>query len=161
MLSARQGLSPSGWDGDRLIVGYRPALQVKIFGNSVEAQAISRMAQAAGIGGLDKSRHAFGAGSDENTALVFMTHDVQGEVESLVRALASKAFYIWCLGSKRTHAKRCDLLRRAGVDEINITRLCAPIGLFGQARDLTSVAISVLAEILMLRGENIAAGGTS
>ncbi|WP_350297461.1 XdhC family protein [Agrobacterium arsenijevicii] len=56
-------------------------------------------------------------------------------------------FYIGALGSKRTHEKRTALLRERGFGDADIARIKAPIGIFDKARDASSIALSVVADI--------------
>ena len=58
--------------------------------------------------------------------------------------------YIGAMGSRRTHAKRCDLLREAVATEEHIKRLMAPIGLNIGSRTPEETAVSVVAEIIAL-----------
>ena len=45
--------------------------------------------------------------------MVTLTHDPKIDDPGLVEALRSDAFYIGCLGSRRTHAARCERLAEA------------------------------------------------
>ena len=53
-------------------------------------------------------------GLDARTAVVTLTHDPKLDDPAIVATLGSPAFYLGCLGSTRTHAKRLDRLRAAG-----------------------------------------------
>ena len=90
---------------------------------------------------------------DRFTAVVLLHHDLDLEETVLERALTSPAFYIGALGSSRTHRRRTELLRVAGVSSENIDRIRAPIGLFGPTRDAASLALSVLADVAAARLE--------
>ena len=59
--------------------------------------------------------------------------------------------YIGTMDSRRTHPKRYDLLREAGVTEEHIKRLMSPIGLDMGSRTLEEIAVSVAVEIIALR----------
>lgn len=90
---------------------------------------------------------------DRRSAVVTLTHDPKLDDPALQAALASEAFYIGALGSRKTHAKRVARLIRAGVDEDQINRLSAPVGLNIGATTPAEIALSVLAQItLALRG---------
>ena len=68
-------------------------------------------------------------------------------------ALRSEVFYLGCLGSTRTHAKRLERLRDAGLDDRDVARIHAPVGLNIGARAPSEIAVSTLAQItLALRG---------
>jgi xanthine dehydrogenase accessory factor len=84
---------------------------------------------------------------DTRTAVVTLTHDPKLDDPAILTALSSPAFYIGCLGSPRTHAKRLDRLRAAGVAEARIARIHAPVGLDIGARTPAEIAVSILAQI--------------
>ena len=102
---------------------------------------------------------------DSRTALVLLAHDPILDDPALHAALLSPAYYIGCLGSKHTHAKRVERLREAGFSEDAIKRLHAPVGLDIGGRSSGEVAVSILAEIIavgnrrdpeeVLRGEEM------
>ncbi|MEZ4414327.1 MAG: XdhC family protein [Gemmatimonadota bacterium] len=85
---------------------------------------------------------------DPRTAVVALTHDPKLDDPALVRALASDAFYVGALGSRRTHARRMERLRDHGVSAAELERIHAPIGLDLGARTPAEIALAVLAEIL-------------
>ncbi|MEM6495462.1 MAG: XdhC family protein, partial [Pseudomonadota bacterium] len=69
-------------------------------------------------------------------------------------ALNSEVFYIGALGSKRTHAKRVDRLTEAGLNDAQLSRINAPIGLDIGAVGPNEIAISIMAEVTAaLRGK--------
>jgi xanthine dehydrogenase accessory factor len=53
---------------------------------------------------------------DARTAIVTLTHDPKLDDPAIARALGSDIFYLGCLGSTRTHAKRVARLTEAGFD---------------------------------------------
>src|SRR3546814_15544697 len=55
---------------------------------------------------------------DSRTAVVTLTHDPKLDDPALLVALRSEAFYIGSLGSRRTHAKRVDRLKEAGLTDV-------------------------------------------
>jgi xanthine dehydrogenase accessory factor len=61
--------------------------------------------------------------------------------------LRSPVFYLGCLGSSRTHAKRVDRLRAAGFTDTDIARIHAPVGLDLGAKTPAEIAVSVMAQI--------------
>ncbi|MDQ1184436.1 XdhC family protein [Agrobacterium larrymoorei] len=145
----------SGWyEGDFLSV-YRPQTRVVISGQTAEAEAVSRLAQASGyeVQLLSSSRNLDAIDIDTFTAVVLLHHDLDLEAVVLDRALQSPAFYIGALGSTRSHRRRTELLRTAGVSSECIDRIRAPIGLFGPTRDAASLALSVLADVAAARLE--------
>ena len=88
---------------------------------------------------------------DHATAVVVLTHDDKFDVPALLGALATDAFYIGALGSRRTQAKRREALLEAGVDEEQLERLHGPAGLDIGGHTPAETAVSMLAEILAVR----------
>lgn len=84
---------------------------------------------------------------DRRTAVVTLTHDPKLDDPALRIALASPAFYIGSLGSRRTHASRCERLTVAGVSAEALSRIHAPVGLDIGARSPAEIAVSVLAQV--------------
>ena len=62
-------------------------------------------------------------------------------------SLTSPCFYLGCLGSTRTHAKRVDRLTAAGFTPDQIARIHAPVGLDIGARTPAEIAVSIMAQI--------------
>ena len=85
---------------------------------------------------------------DARTALVTLTHDPKIDDPGLVEALRSDVFYIGCLGSRKTHAARCDRLAEAGFAEADIARLHGPAGLDIGAKTPAEIAVSILGQII-------------
>ncbi|GIL41344.1 XdhC family protein [Roseiterribacter gracilis] len=85
---------------------------------------------------------------DATTAIVVLTHDPKFDDPALNAALASPAFYVGALGSKRTHAKRVERLKAAGISDDDLARIRAPIGLAIGAMTPGEIAVSILAEIV-------------
>jgi xanthine dehydrogenase accessory factor len=85
---------------------------------------------------------------DARTAVVTLTHDPKLDDPALEVALRSSAFYIGCLGSKKTHASRLERLRTAGFAQGELARLRGPVGLPIGARSPAEIAISIAAEII-------------
>ena len=72
---------------------------------------------------------------------------------ALIPALASAAFYIGCLGSRKTQLARVNRMKRAGVSDEAIARIHGPVGLRIGAKSPAEIAISILAEMTaVLRG---------
>lgn len=90
-------------------------------------------------------------GLNSSTAVAVLTHDPKIDDPAVITALASTAFYIGALGSRKTHAKRLERLRKAGVSEQALARLHAPIGLDIAAQTPEEIALSIMAEIVASR----------
>jgi xanthine dehydrogenase accessory factor len=169
-VEARMRADKSGMeDGDWFVAIHNPPLRMIVVGAVHIAQALLPMARACGYDPtLIDPRAAFGAEArfpgevisddwpdeamaalrpDARTAVVTLTHDPKLDDPALLAALGSPAFYIGCLGSTRTHAKRLDRLRAAGVTEAQIARLRAPVGLDIAAKSPAEIAVSILAQI--------------
>lgn len=84
---------------------------------------------------------------DARSAVVTLTHDPKLDDPALAAALRSDAFYIGCLGSRRTHAKRLERLTGAGFDADSLARLHGPVGLDIGARSPAEIATSILAQM--------------
>lgn len=88
---------------------------------------------------------------DAGAYVVVLSHDPKFDVPALGRALRSPARYVGALGSRRTDARRRDLLRAEGLAEAELARLHAPIGLDLGGREPAEVALAILAEIQTTR----------
>ena len=88
---------------------------------------------------------------DHATAIVVLTHDDKFDVPLLVGALASEAYYIGALGSRRNQERRRERLLEAGVDESELDRISGPAGLDIGAHTPAETAVSMLAEIMAVR----------
>jgi xanthine dehydrogenase accessory factor len=88
---------------------------------------------------------------DVGTAVVVLTHDDKFDLPALTAALASEAFYVGALGSRRNQERRRELLLEAGVAESELDRIAGPCGLDIGAESPAETALSMLAEILATR----------
>lgn len=84
-------------------------------------------------------------------AVCVLTHDEKFDVPAIVGALGTGVGYLGVLGSRRTHARRLEALRRAGVDGAGAARLHAPIGLDLGSRTPEETAVAICAEIIGVR----------
>jgi xanthine dehydrogenase accessory factor len=162
----RSGVSE---DGATFVAIHNPPLRMVIVGAVHIAQYLVQMARMAGYDPviLDP-RPAFGAearfpgetiledwpdaamaahGLDARTAVVTLTHDAKLDDPAIMAALRSEVFYLGCLGSTRTHAKRLSRLGEAGFTAADIVRIHAPVGLNIGATSPAEIAISIMAEI--------------
>ena len=90
---------------------------------------------------------------DHQTAIVVLTHDDKFDEPALIGALETEAFYIGALGSRRNQERRRERLLEAGVDESALERIMGPCGLDIGADTQEETALSILSEILAVRGE--------
>jgi xanthine dehydrogenase accessory factor len=157
-------------DGTQFTLALAPPPRLLIVGAVHVAQALAPMAAAAGYAvTVIDARTAFADATrfpgvaldtrwpdaaleaqkpDANSAVVVLTHDPKFDDPALLAALASPAFYVGALGSKRTNAKRLERLRAAGLDEAKLARIRAPIGLAIGAATPGEIAVAILAEIV-------------
>ncbi|QPH56138.1 XdhC family protein [Pontivivens ytuae] len=157
-------------DDEEWFVGvHNPPLRMIIVGGVHIAQPLSVMAQLAGYDVMIVDpRAAFASeerfpglrlvhdwpdaaleaeGIDTRTAVVTLTHDPKLDDPAIRATLASPAFYLGCLGSKRTHGKRVARLEEAGLTADQIARIHAPIGADIGAKSPAEIAVSIMAEI--------------
>ncbi|MCB2110631.1 MAG: XdhC family protein [Defluviimonas sp.] len=168
-LAARFRADASGSDGTLFAGIHNPPLRLVVVGAVHIAQALLPMARACGYDPLlVDPREAFGSaarfpgerisndwpdaalaevGLDARTAVVTLTHDPKLDDPAIRAALGSEVFYLGCLGSTRTHAKRVERLREAGFDAAALARIHAPVGLDIGARSPAEIAVSIMAEI--------------
>ena len=85
------------------------------------------------------------------TALVLLAHDYKYDVPVLRHALGTPVGYVGLLGSSRRGAAILNLLREDGVSEDALQRVRVPIGLDLGAQSAPEIALSVMAEILMVQ----------
>jgi len=90
---------------------------------------------------------------DHQTAIVVLTHDDKFDEPALIGALETEAFYIGALGSRRNQERRRERLLEAGVEESALGRIMGPCGLDIGADTQEETALSILAEILAVRGQ--------
>jgi xanthine dehydrogenase accessory factor len=84
---------------------------------------------------------------DRRTAIVTLTHDPKIDDPALTASLRSEAFYIGALGSRKTHAARCQRLSEAGFTPADLARIHGPVGLNIGALSPAEIAVSILAQI--------------
>ncbi len=87
-------------------------------------------------------------GLDESTYVVVLSHDEKLDNPALKVALSYPVRYVGALGSRKTHARRVAALKEMGVEEKDIARIHAPIGLDIGARRPEEIAVSIMAEIV-------------
>ena len=148
------GSLQTGWQAEGFSRIYRPATRLFISGNTLEANALARVATAVGyevdLVGRAYDKYLWDVSPDSYSAVALLNHDLNVELPVLEAALKSPAFYIGALGSRRTHDKRKQALKSLGYEDAEIARIKAPIGMFDKARDAASLAVSVVADITAL-----------
>jgi xanthine dehydrogenase accessory factor len=86
--------------------------------------------------------------TDQNTALIALTHDPKIDDPALQHALKNKFFYIGALGSKKTHANRCERLKESGFADEQINKIFGPIGIKLGGRSAPEIALSIIAQLV-------------
>ena len=86
--------------------------------------------------------------TNENTALIALTHDPKIDDPALQHALKKKFYYIGALGSKKTHEKRCQRLKEAGFSDKQINSIHGPIGIKLGGRSAPEIALSIIAQLV-------------
>jgi xanthine dehydrogenase accessory factor len=158
---------------DVFVQALNPPLRLIIVGAVHIAQSLVQMAQLAGYhvtlvdprgAFADRERFAdldvidewpdkalTALAPDTRSAVVTLSHDPKLDDPALTVALRSDAFYIGCLGSRRTHAKRLERLAELGFKADDTARLHGPVGLDIGALSPGEIALSIMAEITQAR----------
>ena len=84
---------------------------------------------------------------DRYTAFVALTHDPKIDDPALLHALSRDCFYVGALGSRKTHGRRVERLKAAGLGDAAIGRIAAPIGLDIGAVSPAEIAVAIMAQI--------------
>ena len=167
--AGRSTMLDSSSAGRTFLHVFNPPLRLFVVGAVHIAQALAPMAAMLGYGvtvidprGAFASPQRFsglrvldtwpddgldGEKLDARSAVVTLTHDPKLDDPALAAALRSDAFYIGCLGSRRTHAKRLERLTAAGFDASSLARLHGPVGLDIGASSPAEIATSILAQL--------------
>ncbi len=90
-------------------------------------------------------------GIDPATSIVVLTHDPKLDDAALTVALRSPAAFVGAMGSRRAQAARRERLLAAGLEDDELERLSAPVGLDLGAVGKEETALSVLAEVVASR----------
>jgi xanthine dehydrogenase accessory factor len=91
---------------------------------------------------------------NRQTCILALTHDPKIDDMAIIEALASDAFYIGALGSSRTTKNRSDRLKEHfEMDDKDLQRLHAPIGLDLNTRKPQEIALSIMTEITAVRNQ--------
>lgn len=161
-------------------VRYRPRIRLVIIGADPAALAIAQLAKQAEFEVIfarpqgprlpppvapeiyrsTTIRSVFGEfGLDHRTAVVFANHDFASVREDVALALKSRAGYIGMIGSRRQRPLKDDGLRQCGLEDEEIARFTSPAGLDVGKSSPFAIAISLIAEILLVMNKNPVAFG--
>ena len=166
---------------DQFVNRYAPAYRLLIVGAVQIAQALSIYARTLGIAAtvIDPRGRFLTAERfpgvvlddrwpddaitalrpDGNTAIVTLSHDIKIDDPALHAALLAPTGYIAALGSTRSHAARCERLRKAGHSAHQIDRIEGPAGLSIGALGAAEIALSIASG--MVRAFRCSAAETS
>ena len=86
--------------------------------------------------------------TDQNTALIALTHDPKIDDPALQHAIKNKFFYIGALGSKKTHANRCARLKESGFTDKQINKIFGPVGIKLGGKSAPEIALSIIAQLV-------------
>ncbi len=100
-------------------------------------------------GSIDDALKAFPV--TNNTSVAVVTRNVMIDRQVLPKLALTPASYIGVMGSKRRWAETKKLLLADGLSEADLARFHSPLGLELNAETPEEIAISILAEIIMLR----------
>ncbi|HEV7624421.1 MAG TPA: XdhC family protein [Amnibacterium sp.] len=88
---------------------------------------------------------------DQRSAVALLTHDEDLDAPALAVALEGPAGFVGALGSRSTAVRRAERLRALGVTAPRIARLHSPMGLDLGGSSAAETALSILAEVLLVR----------
>jgi xanthine dehydrogenase accessory factor len=88
---------------------------------------------------------------DKRTAIILTTRGSSVDAAGLSPLLDSPASYIGVIGSKRRWTETVKALKKKGVNAAKIAKVHSPIGLELQAETPEEIAVSIMAEVLMIR----------
>ncbi len=91
---------------------------------------------------------------NHQTYLVLTTRGANVDIAGLASLLDTQAAYIGVIGSKRRWLQTAKALKSQGVPEEKLARVHSPIGIELQAETPEEIAVSILAEILMIRNRS-------
>ncbi|MBP6178984.1 MAG: XdhC family protein [Anaerolineales bacterium] len=88
---------------------------------------------------------------DKRTILILTTRGSSVDAAGIAPLLDSAAAYIGVIGSRRRWATTAKALKEKGVAEEKIAKVHSPMGLELQAETPEEIAVSILAEVMMVR----------
>ena len=89
---------------------------------------------------------------DRRSCVIALTHDPKLDDLALIEALATDAFYVGAIGSRRNNeARHQRMAEHFGVNEAALARLRGPIGIYIGSKTPPEIAVSVMAEVLAVK----------
>jgi len=172
-LRPARGYAPLGFSGNRLTQTFGPRYRMLLVGAGALSKTLSELASAMDyqvmvcdpraevlerwdgvalrrIPGMpDDAVREFAA--DRDCIVLTLTHDPRIDDMALMEALQHDLFYVGALGSPRTTEARIKRLRELDMDEEQLARLHAPVGLPIGSKTPMEISIAILAELTQLR----------
>ncbi|MDO6734586.1 XdhC family protein [Octadecabacter sp. 1_MG-2023] len=167
---SRSAPTVTGIHGDRFDLALIPPLRFAVFGKGPEATTFTRLVQSLGYEGdlvspdletlsippvsgwvTHEIRSPIcpeNVALDDRTAVLLFFHDHEWEAPILKGIFDHDTCYIGCQGSWQTSQTRLAELKDLGVCDEDAQKVRGPIGLIPSVRDSSTLAVSVLAEIL-------------
>ncbi len=90
---------------------------------------------------------------DKRTYLILTTRGSSVDAAGLAPLLDTPAAYIGVIGSKRRWLTTVKALKKKGVSDAKIAKVHSPIGLELQAETPEEIAVSIMAEVLMIKNK--------
>jgi xanthine dehydrogenase accessory factor len=89
---------------------------------------------------------------DRRSCVIALTHDPKLDDLALLEALATEAFYVGAIGSRRNNdARHQRMLEHFGMTPAQLARLRGPIGIYIGSKTPAEIAVSVMAEVLAVK----------
>ena len=89
---------------------------------------------------------------DRRSCVIALTHDPKLDDLALMEALATDAFYIGAIGSRRNNETRHQrMVEHFSLDQASLARLRGPIGIYIGSKTPPEIAVSVMAEVLAVK----------
>ena len=150
----RRGATVTERTEDFLLDLWVPVPSVLIVGSGAIGAALADQAALLGwtsraVADLDETVEAVAAFTDADV-LVLLDHGPEFDV-ALIAGLRGRGF-IGALGSRHTQAARRERMLAAGVTEDELARLYGPVGLDLGARTAAETAVSIVAQVIAVRG---------
>src|SRR6266700_460871 len=159
----------SGGAMDIYIEPVLPKPHLVILGRSPVAQTLARLGRTIGYGVSVVSPEAVEGFADaelvvakdyslqdarvSSRTLIVVSTQGEGDEEALEQALKSDADYVAFVASKTKAGKVVDYLKSRGISAGKLGKVRAPAGLDIHAQSPEEIAVSILAQIIQVRGE--------
>jgi xanthine dehydrogenase accessory factor len=96
--------------------------------------------------------------TDANSYIVIATRGHNHDLDAIKAALGTGVPYIGLVGSGRKRAVLFNLLREAGFQPSDISRIVTPVGLAIGSVTPEEIAVSIIAQIIEIRRKNVPSG---